>query len=370
MKFISLVDNFRSALGITAHAIGKSFHLPILGHFLIESDKNKIFVSTTNLELAITTTFSAKIESPGKITVPAKTLLEFLSQISDEKLEGESDGKKLRLVTEHYRASFQGFDPDEFPLIPKLSQQEPIRMPTAVLRAALSQVIPAASASEIRPELAGILFSYTPGKRVVLVATDSFRLAEKSIFEDTFHANLKEPLACLIPIKTCHEALRISQEKEGEVEIYVDPNQVEFRWDDTHLVSRLLEGEFPEYSSVIPKEFAAEGVVERRKVIEAIRATAAFSSKLNDVKVTADPGKGKFSFSAAEVSVGENEAIVESELKGKAAEVSFNYRYLVDGFENVPGEKAYLGLGSETSPAIIKGEKDASYFYIVMPIRA
>ncbi|MBI2633894.1 MAG: DNA polymerase III subunit beta [Parcubacteria group bacterium] len=371
MKFISLVENFRQALVISERAIGKSPNLPILGHFLIESEKGKVQISATNLEIAVTTSFSGKIESEGKITVPARTLLNFLSQIGDEKIEVSSRERNLAIASPHHKATFQGLAAEEFPIIPSVDQEESLSIPSRVLKSALSQVIPSASTSDIRPELSSVLLEYSPGENLKLVSTDSARLAEKTLSPNHFQSKRKTKISLLIPLRTAQEVAKISQEKNDEVAIFADASQIEFRWEDTRLVSRILEGEFPDYSSVIPREFVVEGTLPRKKLTEAIRVTGVFSSKLNDVKIIADPEAKTFSFQARDLSLGENEAKVEAlEMKGEPLEISFNWRYVLDGLEAMEEENAVLRLGNVASPSMVKSEKDESFIYIVMPIKA
>jgi DNA polymerase-3 subunit beta len=370
MKFLTLVDNFHGALALAERATGKSPHLPILGHFLIESDKNRVQVSATNLELGVVTSFSAKIESPGKVTVPARTLLNFLSQVGDEKVEVTGGEKVLTVSSSRHKANFQGLASEEFPLIPSVNDSSPIVFLGKALGAGLSQVLSSASTSDIRPELASVLLSYEPAESLKLVATDSARLAEKTILPSQFQTERKGKTSILIPLRTAQEVARISQEKNGDVRVFSDQAQIEFRWEDTRLVSRILEGEFPNYTSVVPTEFVAEGVFPRKKLLEAIRVSGVFATKLNDVKVTADPETKSFSFRAQEVSLGENETKVEGfEVRGRPHEVSFNWRYLIDGLENIEEENAVLRLGESIAPSLIKPEKDSTYFYIVMPIK-
>jgi len=369
MKFITLIDNCKSALAIAEKALGKSFNLPILSHFLIETDTNRIRVAATNLEFAISAYFPGKVEALGKITVPAKTLFDFLSQNSDDKAEVTTEAKTLKVSSSHHRATLQGMDAEEFPIIPKIKQDVPILIDAGNLKTALLQTIGAASTAEIRPELMSVLVSYEPGKAMRLVATDSFRLAEKTVPEGRVKSSLNNKIAALIPLRTAQEVAKISQEKSGEVRIFIDANQIEFRWEDAELISRLLEGEFPEYSSVVPREFAAHAVVDRKRVIEALKVSGVFSGKLNDVRVSFHPENHYIALKAADAPKGENETRIEAEVEGKATEITFNFRYLIDGFESIAEEKVYFGAGEETSPAMIKPEKDTSFFYIAMPIR-
>jgi len=367
MKFISLTEHFRTSASLAERAVGKAVNLPILGHFLIRAEKNRVFLSATNLEIALTTSFAGKIEETGAITIPAKTILDFLSQIGEEKVEVSASANSLKFNAGAYKATFQGLDPEEFPIIPKIQGQNQITLASGKLRQALGQVINAASYGQTRPELAGVNLTYEPEGILKFVSTDSFRLAEKTINSQDF-SSTGQKFSALMPIRAAQEVLRISQEREGEVKIGVDPNQILFSWEDVNFISRLLENDFPEYHSIIPKNYLAEVSVPRKKFLEALRVSGVFSSKINDVRLALQP-PDKLVLKSANAAVGENEAVLPCQTKGDAVDVAFNYKFLIDGLENIWQDTVFFGVNRENSPAMIRGKDDSGYFYLLMPIR-
>jgi DNA polymerase-3 subunit beta len=204
-----------------------------------------------------------------------------------------------------------------------------------------------------------------------LVATDTYRLAEKTISLEDLQIVAKEDFKCLIPLRTVEEVIKISKEKLDLAEISADPNQIMFEWKETKLVSRLLEGDFPDYESVVPKGFDAQLTVPYEKLLESLKVTGIFASKLNDVKINVETKAKKLLISASDSFVGQNQARIELEsVKGQDKEVVFNYRYLIDGLLVLDSkDRVFIGFTAPEKPALIRQEADLSYFYILMPLR-
>ncbi len=225
--------------------------------------------------------------------------------------------------------------------------------------------------SFLRPELVSVFMSIDPDGDMKIAATDTFRLAEKTIPRSEIKLNITEPKTCLIPLRTAQEVIRVAKEKLEPIEIAIDANQILFQWKETEMVSRLLEGEFPDYQAVIPKQLQSEATVSYTRFLEALKVTGIFSSRLNDVKIRIDPTAQAVILRAADSSVGENEARVPVEdAKGSDLEVVFNFRFLLDGISAFDAkDKLYIGFSDVDKPALIKPHGDASYFYILMPLR-
>lgn len=371
MQFTTLLENIKKSLFFASMALGRTVNLPILNSFLIQATKNNVKVSSTNLEIGIVSSFSAKVEKEGRAVVPAKTLINFLSQVNETKLDFVLDDKKMRLKTGEYQAEFSSLDPEEFPIIPEVKDKKVLRIESGLLARSLEQVLIAASRNDFRPELSSVYLVFNQGLGLKLVSTDTFRLAEKTIPDNEFQALTKDKTACLIPLRTAEEAMKIAKEKLEPCEISIEPNQILFEWKETSLVSRLLEGEFPDYDAVVPKEFESQLTVSQGKFLEALRATGVFASKLNDVKVNLLVKEKKLALLAQDSFIGQNLAKIELDfVKGENKEVVFNYRYLLDGLQAATEkEKIFIGFASQERPALIRSESDSSYFYILMPLR-
>lgn len=363
MKIICLQENLKNNLNITQNIIGRNLTLPILNNLLLETEKGRLRVSSTNLEIGINTWTSCKVEKEGAVTCPAKILAGFVNGLPNKKVELEVKNNTLTIKCENYKANLKGLPADDFPIIPQIKEPVSMEIKNSVFKEGLSQVVGAASLSESRPEIAGILLK--PGKNdLKLVATDSFRLAEKKIFDVDKKAEFNQ---LIIPQRTVQELIRILAEKEGDLRICLGSNQVLFDSGEAQLISRLIDGQYPDYQQIIPTSFAIQATVDKEELMNAIRIAGLFSSKINDVKFSLQGGK--LEVLAQDQDLGENKTDLSAEIKGKSIQVIFNYRYLLEGLGNITTKQVFLGLNSESSPAIIKPVGDDTFVYVIMPIK-
>lgn len=370
MKIICLQENLKNGLNTTERIIGKNLTLPILNNLLLKTDKGKLKISSTNLEIGINYWASGKIEKDGEITIPAKVLSSIISQLPNKKIELESKDRIIYLKCENYKAKIKGQDAREFPIIPKIQPQAEIEINKAALKSGLAQVAGMAANSEARPEISGILFSFEKNK-LKLAATDSFRLAEKSIFLKTDFTG-----SMIVPQRTAQELIRIlsdqadNNKKEESVKIIMGVNQVMFDLGCIQLVSRLIDGQYPDYQQIIPTSFQTKIIINRDELAKTIKIASLFSSKISDVQLKVFPQKGIVEVFSQNADIGENRAEIRAEGEGKEAQVSFNWRYLLDGLSNISSDKVLCGLNNETAAAILKPVGGEDYVYVVMPIRA
>lgn len=368
MKIICLQENLKTALNITERIVGRNLTLPILNNLLLESDKGRLRIASTNLEIGINCWISCKVEKEGGLTVPAKILSGFVNNLPNKKIEIEVKENVLILRCEDYKAQIKGQDITDFPIIPKIQPKINMLIKTDILKAGLTQVVGAAAVSESRPELAGILFDFEKN-HLKLAATDSFRLAEKTISIDVSN---KESI--ILPQRTVQELIRILGERseaetDGQVKIILSSSQVLFDLGDIHLVSRLIDGQYPNYQQIIPKSFKTKVILNKEEFIKAMKISSIFSSRLNDVKFAISQKKNLEIF-AQNTDIGENKSMVKAEIEGEDSEVSFNCRYILDGLNNIDSANVFFGLNSEDSPAIFRPVGDENYLYVIMPIKA
>ena len=365
MKIICLQENLKNSLNITQNIIGRNLILPILNNVLLTTKDGRLQVSSTNLEIGINTWVSGRVEKIGAITCPAKALTCFINSLPNKKIELEVKVNILTVKCENYKASFNCLSAEDFPIIPKITDDSLIEIKNSILKDALLKVVGAASSSESRPEITGVLFSFGK-KELKLAATDSFRLAEKSIFEIHKKSDIIKSL--IIPQKTVQEAARILGEKTGETKICLGASQILFDSGDVQVISRLIDGQYPDYQQIIPKEFSSQAIIERSELLNVIRAAAVFSNKTNTIKFSLSDGE--IEVLSQDADLGENKSKLAAETKGKKVVIDFNYRYLLDGLGNINTKQIFLGLISDASPAVMKPVGDESYIYLVMPIRA
>lgn len=367
MKFISIHSNIQEALSIVAAAIGDNQNLPILKNVLIKAADDAISFTATNLEIATTCRVSGKIIEEGTLTIPIGLLVSIINNIKSDRLNFETKGSLLEIKTDNYSAKIQGLSADDFPPSPKIKNPENyLEIKGVFLREAIQQVDAAAQISELRPELSSIFFNFSI-ETLKLAATDGFRLAEKTIPAANFIAKNQEPFTMLMPLKTAHEIQRITRDDEV-VQIYFDSNQVLIKTERLDIISRLIEGNFPEYTQIIPQKFISEIVVNTGEFLNGIKLAAVFGQKNGEVEIRIDPGKKAVEIISADQALGENAYLLPAKINGEGITIVFNWRYLMEPLKVIKTEEVLLGFQEEANPASIRPASDGSYFYIIKPI--
>src|SRR3989338_2576220 len=257
MKVECTKENLKKGLFVVSRVVGSGNPLQVLNNILLKTDHGRIKLSSTNLEIGVNTWIGGKIEEEGALTVPARIINEYVNNLPTEKVMLSSKDHNLSLEAENYKTNIKGLSPDDFPLIPQVLEEPFAKIPAEELRTALSETLWAASSNETQPEISGIYFGFTENK-MLIAATDRYRLAERTI-------NLEQPVAAnkevIVPARTAGELYKILAIGQETVEVYFSDSQVLFRFDDTELISRLIDGHYPDYKQIIPKGFRSE---ERR----------------------------------------------------------------------------------------------------------
>lgn len=363
MKFICMKDHLAHAVSIAERFIGKNITLPILGNILMEAEKNTLRISATNLEYAVEIEIPGK-GSEGRICIPAKIISSLIQSLKEDKVNLEDKQGNLSLTTEQRNVRVNGMPAEEFPLIPKVKKSITFSLEGFSLQNAIEKVLPAVSLSEFKPELAGILFKII-NKNLYLAATDTFRLAEK-VLDITLKGERKDT-SFILPHRTAQELGRVLGREGSEVVVSIGENQAVFETESTIITSRLIEGNFPEYRTVIPTHHEISCFAKRDELIDAIRASSIFASKLQEVKF-------HFHGRMAEVvslnpEVGEYKTTVGISPVEKDVSVSFNHRFFLDGMNALDEEESFLGIGDSQAPSVFRNRADNSFLYVLMPIQ-
>lgn len=374
MKLISVQENLKKGLSIVSHGTGKNINLPILNNILIKAHKNSIELISTNLEIGIIHKLRGKVEEEGEFTVDAKIITDYVNFLPSENVEIEEMDGELKIECENYKTKIKGESAKEFPLIPTVDQNNYYSCGVSDLKKALNNVAFAVSNSENRIELSGVMFEFTDN-RLIVVATDSYRLAERSIDIKSNSDFVNQKL--IVPSRTVQELLRILSsynnedlafEQDGAVRISISDNQILFTIDSVELVSRLINGQYPDYKQIIPDKSKTEVIANKTELLRAVKAAAIFSKTgINDVNL--EFKNNKIIISASSGHSGESRVDVDAELTGIDNEVAINYRYLVDGLNNIDSDKVKMKIVSSNTPCILTSEKEDNYLYVVMPIR-
>jgi DNA polymerase-3 subunit beta len=365
MKLICTKENLKKGLFVVSRVVGAGNPLQVLNNILVKTDQGRIKLSSTNLEIGVNTWVGGKIEEDGALTVPAKLINEYINNLPTEKVTLEShDNTTLNLESENYHTNIKGLSHEDFPLIPQVTDEPFAKIDADELRSAFAETIWASAANETQPEISGVFMGFEEDKARV-AATDRYRLAERT-------AKLLEPARgtkeVIIPARTVSEVYKILSVSHGTVEIYFSESQVLFKFDETELISRLIDGAYPDYRQIIPKSFKTEAVVSRTEFIHALKAASFFAPDSNNVTVEVKPGKG-IVVTASSMASGENTTQVEAKVTGDENAAVFNYRYVLDCLNNLSEATVNFKMINDSSPAAISPVGRDNYTYIVMPIK-
>ena len=374
MKLSILKEDFLTGLNVVNKISSKSITLPILNNVLISCEKNFLKLATTDLELGVKYWILAKTEKEGAITVPSKFLTNLVNLIPDEKIILEKKNNILYIETKKHKSQIKGISAEDFPIIPEIKSDKFLEINSKSLVEGLSKIIDTASPSQTRPEISGIYFSLS--KNVIeMAATDSFRLAEKKIF---LPKNLNIPKTSIILLqKTAREIINIFGENSGKIKIYFSPNQVMFesKMNEVNhpyiqLVSRLIEGEYPNYKEIIPSEFKTQIILSRQEFLSQIKTASLFSGKVNEVKIKVYPDQKFLEVFAQSPDLGQTKSKLKARIKGEKTEVCFNHRFLIGGLSSIKTKEVVFGLNGDEGPGVLKPLDDDSFIYVVMPIKS
>lgn len=370
MKTVCVTEKLKEAVENCERIISRNLTLPILNNILLKAEKNRMVVSSTNLEIGVRSWLTAKIEEEGEITVPARVFSGILNNLSENNIELKTKKEAVvGIVSGKYRGELNGQNSKDFPIIPFLKKEKIVNFETKDFVSALSQITPFTAVSETRPEITGILFIKEKNQESLsLAATDSFRLAEKKIFLKNEYK--KDEFSFILPQRTAAEVLRLLTDKT-EVKLMVETSQVGFETESNEVISRVIEGSYPNYSSFIPREFKTEISTVREELIKNIRLVGLLSSRVNDIQLKIETGKNSsLTLWARDPDLGENTTTLQIKAAGEPLNISFNWRYLVEGLQHIQGKEVQLKFTDVVKPTLIKSAEDPNYLYIVMPIRA
>lgn len=382
MKFSCTQENLHQGLSVVSHIASRNVNLPILGNVLIKCDGNVLKLLSTNLEIAISCTVRGKIEEVGEFTVPSKLFSDYVGLLSKDRIDVEQNGTVVEVSCGSYKTKLNGVHANEFPLIPSVDKQQKYGVKVADLRRAISQVLFAVAPNESRPEISGVFFSFEHGKdglSLTLAATDSYRLAEKTVVaEGGSESTGRSTVSVIVPSRTVAELMRILtifKDDAGSpesVDIYLSDNQILFSYGSAELISRTIEGKYPDYRQLIPDSYQTEVRLSKEELQRAIKATSLFSrTGLNDITISFKPDS-EVHVRATNAQTGEHTVDLEGAIVGKENVITVNYKYLLDGVNTIESDQVAVKMIDGMSPCLIQPGSDETkpdYLYIVMPIR-
>jgi len=372
MKITILKEKLKEGINFVEKISQKTFTLPILQNTLFKTEKNFLKLSTTNLESGTTWWNLVKVEEEGQICIPTRFFSGFINSLPNKPINLEVKDLVLSLECENYKTKIKGFNPEEFPIIPSIKEGEVLSVDCFSFCQALNQVLDIPSSSLVRPEISGIFLSFQ-SDLVKIVATDSFRLAERKIFLKT---NLSKEYSLILPQTACREIVSIFGDKEGELKIYFSPNQiwleymmVEISHPQLQFTSRLIEGEYPNYQEIIPKKFETHLTLSKEEFLNQIKTASLFSGKISEVKLKIDPKKGVVEILSQSPDLGEYNSFLKGKIEGREVSISFNHRFLIDGISEIKTKELIFEITNEEGPSVLKPTDLEDYLYIIMPIK-
>jgi DNA polymerase-3 subunit beta len=369
MKFQILQENLKNGLFIVSHTAGKSVNLPILHNILVEAKNGNIKLTSTNLEIGVSCLLRGKIEKEGLFTVDARIINDYIGALPNKKIDIELVDEQLLVVTDQQQTKINGQSAEDFPLIPVIDKDNGFEVDSRLLKEALGQVVFAVSQSDTRVELTGVLLVVKENS-LVLVATDSYRLAEKKIPIKNIG---KTEMSVIVPAKTIQEVLRIisgSKSSALDVMVYISDNQILFSYDTMEVVSRIIDGQYPDYTQIIPTIQKTSAKVILQELAKAVKAASIFSKNgVNDINLDLPLNKNELVVSAVSGQSGENISRVAAQIQGEDNGVVVNYRYLIDGLNNIETDTVLIGVVDANTPVVFRPEAVEGYLYIVMPIK-
>lgn len=380
MRISCAQEQLSRGLAVVGRAVGGRTTLPVLNNVYLASDGERLKLSATNLEIGITTWVPGSLDGEGQLTVPARLLSDFVNSLPAGQqvlLDANPRTFTLHLECARYHANIKGIDPEEFPPIPSADDRPTIKLGAGLLKEMINQVAFSAARDESRPVLAGVNLRLDE-TRLVLSAADGFRLSKR---EAALEQGLPEKLDIIIPARALTELARLLDDGDEDVEVTVTPNrsQVVFRVraesGEVILVSRLLEGQFPDLERVIPKTYTTKVNIKRGEFVTANRIAALFArDAANVVKLEVTPGEeggltpGSVKLSANAVEVGDNEGEVDAAVEGDATYISFSADYLSDVLGVLASEEIALQITGPLSPAVVRGVDQPDYTHVIMPM--
>lgn len=371
MNIVVLKNNFKEALAIVGGVKKENSQLPILKNVLLQSENGSIQLSATDLEIGIVHKISGKVIDNGTVAIPYAVITQIITNLTFERVSFESKGTSFFVNADNYKARIATAPADEFPIIPNISESATSFIIDAqTLLDALQIVSVACQVSDFRPELSGILMHFKDGVFRV-VATDSFRLAKQEIQAKKIKTNFDGELLCIIPLRTAQEIIRIfSGKKDDTLELKIDENQISCANESTRIVSRRINGTFPDYEAVIPAAYDAEIIVKKEDIISALKLTSSLANRLFEVRFILDEDMKYMKLVSSSSEFGEGEYMLPIKATGEKIEISFNWRFILDGIRNIKTDTVFIGLNNEQKPSVIKSPNDNAYTYVLTSIKS
>jgi len=367
MKISCLQENLVKGLNVVSKAVAPKAPMPVLGNILLATEDGRLKLAATNLETTIITYVGCSIQEEGSITVPARLLKEFISNLPAGTINLTTEHEILHVKSDKTKSKFNGINSDEFPELPTNTFEDNyVELDPKVFALTVSLVAFAAGNDDTRPIFTGV-FINLENENMTIASTDGFRLSERVLKIQGESTNF----SAVVPAKTLLEISKIYANAEQNIKMAVNGtgNMVFFHADDTFVTSIILEGQYPDYKRIVPKDSVLSAIFSSQDFVEAVKLTNIFAKEGNStIKVRFDP-EGKIRINTLAEESGEHESEIVAEIEGDLMEIAFNSKYLLDYLNNVKTEKIILKTSGNVSPCMFQSEENTEFFHIIMPMQ-
>lgn len=358
-----LKDKFYKAVLLSERHVSHENNNSVLKGIKIEAKNNLLNIKATNLDTGFEIFIPAAVKIPGDIVVPVKSLSSLINALSGEKIKIEGKQNTLFLNTESTSSVIKGYSSEDFPPFPKILKPKTIELPYENIHEYFSKVLTASATSEIKPELSS-LFIQMQKSKIKLAATDSFRLAEKII-----EYKNEGQYSFLFPYKHMIELVKIMEHVNEPLTLSFNENQAMFSSKTFSYLTRIREGSFPNYESIIPLSFSTEVKLKKMELINALKLASIFSSRLREVHFNVYPEDSLIEVATKSSDIGEHVSQIKAEVTGERLSAVFNFNYVMDGVLNISSDEVLLRFNGDSKPVLIQSPYDASYIYLAMPMK-
>ncbi|HRH25031.1 MAG TPA: DNA polymerase III subunit beta [Candidatus Paceibacterota bacterium] len=362
MKIKCKTEKLKNAVALAEKMSGKNLSLPTLQAILIIASGNSLKIRSTNLAVGVEIEVPATITKEGVVLIKGDILSNVVSNLTgSSEITLSLEGENLLIESQGSNTVIKCLPQEDFPTLPVV-EGETFKVKTEVLQEGIRSVYFCCATTEIKPEISSI-FIYTDQDNLVFVATDSFRLSEKKIKVK----GLPEISKILIPYKNISDFLRVLDLLQGEVLVSFSKNQISISGDGVYFTSRLIDGAFPDYRLIIPKEEKTKVVLMRSELLSTLRLSTVFADKFFQVIFSVNNSKKSIIIQSKNNDVGSSTSAIEAVLDGSDIEVTFNLKYFLDVFQTISSDSISISFTEPNKPIIIKGVSDNSFIYLLMP---
>lgn len=364
MKIECIRERLSEAVSKAEKITSKNASLPALKCILLKANKDGLFINATNLDIGIQIKIPAKVDVEGSVAIPGSVLNAFLNSLSSEKtITLDLQDNNLIVSTSKTNTVIKIFPNDDYPIIPFVDTKDGFEMPAESLVTGIKAVWYSSATSSIKPELSSVCVA--PGDdSIVFVATDGLRLAEKSIKT----VKLPDFTQVLIPVKNATEIVRVFEGVGENLKIVIEQNQIAISYNDIYLVSRIVEGTFPNYKAIIPKEFVSEVIILKQDIINSFKTSSVFIDSFNHVKFIVHAEEKSVEIITKNNDVGENSTSIKCSVVGESIDINFNYKYIIDALTSINSDSLIFSFSGINKPMVMKASGDQSFLYLLMPM--